>query len=123
MLSSDISQFKKGVLRILILKSLSQNQKYGYELLSEIDKNSNGFFKLKEGTLYPILYKLEEHGFVVSQWQLPDERGKAKKYYYITASGRQELKELIHFWELLSLNVTNFLETGDAQTYEPGTDH
>lgn len=108
-LKEDINQLRKGILRILVLKLLSEEKKYGYELLIEMDKKSNGFFKVKEGTLYPILYKLEDGGLVTSKWEFPSDRTKAKKYYYITHTGRQVLSELIDFWNCLTVNVEEFL--------------
>ena len=95
MIESDAKQIKKGILKILILKLLQGEKKYGYELLVEMSRKSSGFFKVKEGTLYPILYKLEEDGFVVSEWQIPHDKMRAKKYYSITQKGKKELKELI----------------------------
>lgn len=109
MIESDAKQIKKGILKILILKLLQGEKKYGYELLVEMSRKSSGFFKVKEGTLYPILYKLEEDGFVVSEWQIPHDKMRAKKYYSITQKGKEELKELIVFWNLLSENVQAFL--------------
>ena len=95
MIESDAKQIKKGILKILILKLLQGEKKYGYELLVEMSRKSSGFFKVKEGTLYPILYKLEEDGFVVSEWEIPHDKMRAKKYYSITQKGKKELKELI----------------------------
>ena len=60
-----------------------------------MSQKSSGFFKVKEGTLYPILYKLEEDGFVVSEWEISHDKMRAKKYYSITQKGKEELKELI----------------------------
>ena len=65
---------KKGVLEILVLKFLSQEEKYGYQLISELKERSGGMFSLKEGTLYPILYRLEEDGLVESRWS--EAKGK-----------------------------------------------
>ena len=109
MIESDAKQIKKGILKILILRLLCHEKKYGYELLVEMSQKSSGFFKVKEGTLYPILYKQEEDGFVVSEWQIPHDKMRAKKYYSITQKGKEELKELIVFWNLLSENVQAFL--------------
>ena len=53
-------QLKKGVLEMLVLKLICEKPAYGYELLSELKKSSQGRFCLKEGTLYPILYRLED---------------------------------------------------------------
>lgn len=93
-------QLKKGVIEILILKLLSQERMYGYQLLQELDGRSNGVFKMKEGTLYPVLYRLEDNGFISSLWEEPDRGGVDKrsvprKYYEITAEGHGELVKLI----------------------------
>lgn len=109
MTESDVKQIKKGILKILILKLLQQEKKYGYELLVEMSKKSKGFFKVKEGTLYPILYKLEDDGLVISEWEIPHDKMRVKKYYSITQKGKDELKELIVFWNLLSTKVQDFL--------------
>ncbi len=61
-------QLKKGVLEMLVLKLICEKPAYGYELLSELKKSSQGRFCLKEGTLYPILYRLEDDGMIRSQW-------------------------------------------------------
>ena len=114
MIESDAKQIKKGILKILILKLLQGEKKYGYELLVEMSRKSSGFFKVKEGTLYPILYKLEEDGFVISEWEIPHDKTRAKKYYSITQKGKEELKELIVFWNLLSENVQAFLSEDHA---------
>ena len=87
MTESDVKQIKKGILKILILKLLQQEKKYGYELLVEMSQKSKGFFKVKEGTLYPILYKLEEDGLVISEWEIPHDKMRVKKYYSITQKG------------------------------------
>lgn len=61
-------QLKKGVLEMLVLKLICAKPAYGYELLSELKISSQGRFCLKEGTLYPILYRLEDDGMIRSQW-------------------------------------------------------
>ena len=53
-------QMKKGVLEMLVLQLLSGEEKYGYQLICQLSEESGGMFLLKEGTLYPILYRLEE---------------------------------------------------------------
>ena len=93
-------QLKKGVIEILILKLLSQEKMYGYQLLQELDSRSNGVFKMKEGTLYPVLYRLEDDGYITSVWEEPGQKNSGKrsmprKYYQITESGQNELGHLI----------------------------
>lgn len=93
-------QLKKGVIEILILKLLSREKMYGYQLLQDLDHKTNGIFKMKEGTLYPVLYRLEDNEFISSLWEerdssISDKRPVPRKYYQITSSGLIELKKLI----------------------------
>lgn len=113
MIEADSKQMKKGILKIIVLKLISEQKKYGYEILTIMEKRSNGFFKLKEGTLYPILYKLEDERLIDSEWEMPSNRSKAKKYYSITPSGINFLKEISELWYLLAKNVDVFL--GDVE--------
>ena len=102
-------QIKKGVLEILVLKLLSDGEKYGYQLISELKEKSNGMFTLKEGTLYPILYRLEDEELVVSSWSEPKGKEISRKYYQITDKGRQELAELCDLWNAFQKNVSVIL--------------
>ncbi|MGN0318644.1 MAG: PadR family transcriptional regulator [Lachnospira sp.] len=102
-------QLKKGILEILVLKLLSEADKYGYQLISEMDAKSNGMFKVKEGTLYPILYRLEDEGLVVSKWTEPKDREMSRKYYSITMSGIVVLDDMKNLWDRFSTNVENIL--------------
>lgn len=60
-------QMKKGVLDMLVLKLLESEPKYGYQIIQEMKEKSEDVFSLKDGTLYPILYRLEDDGLVVSR--------------------------------------------------------
>jgi len=91
-------QLKKGVFEILVLQLLSKEEKYGYLLISELKTKSGGAFTLKEGTLYPILYRLEDDGLVISRWSIPSGKEVSRKYYAITDEGRQTLVELKILW-------------------------
>lgn len=98
-------QMKKGVLEMLVLQLLSGKEKYGYQLICELREQSDGLFLLKEGTLYPILYRMEDDGLVVSRWS--EARGKevSRKYYGITAEGRETLEQLWMLWDRFSQKV------------------
>jgi len=87
---SDFSkQFKKGVLELAILKLLTEEHQYGYAIIKEIKERSKENLVLKEGTLYPILYRLEDNKLIESYWnQSTTSRGKPRKYYKITAKGQ-----------------------------------
>lgn len=102
-------QLKKGVLEMLVLNMLSREKMYGYQLIQTLKKESNDFFTLKEGTLYPILYRLEDNGLAISTW-MPPEKGRApKKYYEITEKGRQELYEQLLLWNEFSDRVFDII--------------
>lgn len=102
-------QMKKGVMEMLVLQLLSREEKYGYQLICELKETSSEMFLLKEGTLYPILYRMEDDGLVVSRWSEPRGKEVSKKYYYITEEGRNTLEELKNLWKSFSGNVDNIL--------------
>lgn len=94
-MSDTASQLKKGVLEILVLHLLSRSDLYGYQLIIELDIRSHGYFKVKEGTLYPVLYRLEDSHHIESYWERDDgKRGVRRKYYRITASGQRRSVEM-----------------------------
>ena len=61
-------QMKKGVLDMLVLKLLRSEAKYGYQIIQEMKEKSDEAFLLKDGTLYPVLYRLEDDGLVTRRW-------------------------------------------------------
>jgi DNA-binding PadR family transcriptional regulator len=63
---------------------------YGYQVVKELEARSQGYFKFKEGTLYPALHRLEKSGLITGKWQmLPN--GRQRRYYHITAKGQSKL--------------------------------
>lgn len=89
------AQLKKGSLQICVMSLLSKSEMYGYEIIKALQKESDGFFDLKEGTLYPILYRLEERKYVKSKWLRKDKSKPPRNYYSITKEGKKALKEAI----------------------------
>lgn len=103
-------QMKKGILEILVLRLLEHDKKYGYQLITELSEVSEGQFVLKEGTLYPILYRLEGDHLVESNWSEPKGKEVSRKYYNITEKGKQELAELKQLWNAFSTCVSGIME-------------
>jgi len=99
-------QMKKGVLEMLVLKLLSEKEKYGYQLISELKEKSDGMFILKEGTLYPILYRLEDEELVVSRWSEPKGKEISRKYYTVTKKGIEVLAQLGELWTGFTAKVS-----------------
>ena len=104
------SQMKKGVLDMLVLKLLEREEKYGYQIISELKEKSNQRFILKEGTLYPILYRLEDDRYVESRWSEAEGKKVPRKYYVITAEGLEALKEIESLWRDISNSVAMIME-------------
>jgi PadR family transcriptional regulator PadR len=91
-------ELKRGTLEVVLLRLLEDHDRYGYEMTAELATRSGGSFELKEGTLYPVLYRLENAGFIEPYWQT-QERGVPRKYYRITSGGRSELAKQMEEWQ------------------------
>lgn len=109
---SDIErQLKKGVLDILILKLISARDMYGYELMKILEERSKSYYKLKEGSLYPVLYRLEDAALIESyRYEDKSNRAVPRKYYKITKKGQETLNNQIRTWELFVTSSNHVLE-------------
>ena len=86
-----------GNIEPLLLYLTFERPMYGYQIIRELETRSQGYFKFKEGTLYPVLHRLEKEGLIRGQWQtLPS--GRQRKYYRITDKGRSALAERQSQW-------------------------
>lgn len=104
------TQMKKGVLDMLVLRLLKEEEKYGYQIISELKEKSNGRFALKEGTLYPVLYRLENDRLVESRWSEPTGKQASRKYYALTPQGETELCEIEKVWSEIADSVRMIME-------------
>ena len=86
---------------LLVLSLLEEADRYGYEIIKELEARSDKTFQFKEGSLYPVLHKLENKGIVTSYFS-KGATGKERKYYRITKSGRRRLSEEKQKWKLFS---------------------
>ncbi len=103
-------QLKKGVLEMLVLKLICGQPTYGYELLAKLKEHSGGRFVLKEGTLYPILYRLEDDGLIRAKWSQGEGRVAPKKIYEATEAGRGENLRRQQIWQEFAETVNTFAE-------------
>lgn len=108
-------QLKKGVLEMLVLKILCAKPTYGYELLTRLKEQSHGRFTLKEGTLYPILYRLEDDGLIAAKWSQGEGRTAPKKIYEATDAGKTENIRRQLIWQEFTECVNGFLTGGNGQ--------
>jgi PadR family transcriptional regulator PadR len=99
------TQFKKGVLDLCVLSILEKKDQYGYELVQKISKN----ISITEGTIYPILRRLKNEGYLETYLEESKE-GPSRKYYSLTKKGKMKSKELKHEWEEFSKKVGEVLK-------------
>ena len=100
--------FIGGSTNLLVLSLLKTRDMYGYEIIRELETRSEDVFKFKEGTLYPVLHKLENDGFVKS-YRKKGDTGRERKYYQITTIGEKELTDEKLSWHVFSSSVNKVL--------------
>ena len=105
-----LQQLKKGVLEMLVLEIICQKATYGYELMAKLKSRSGDLFTLKEGTLYPILYRLEDDGMIQSSWSQGEGKSAPKKVYTATEKGQLERHRRHHVWQDFSRTVNGFYQ-------------
>ena len=113
---SYVQQFKKGALEMMLLCLINRGETYGYEVIRQL--NDSGAAVLgyaKEGTVYPILYRLQEAGLIRCRLAPSASNGGSKKYYSLTDRGRETLKELIAFWQDYTICVNGFIDMWTAE--------
>lgn len=103
-------QMKKGVLDMLVLRLLKSEAKYGYQIIQEMKEKSEKTFLLKDGTLYPILYRLEDEKLVISKWSEAVGKQVPRKYYEITEAGLKALAEIEVVWKRISVGAAKIME-------------
>jgi PadR family transcriptional regulator PadR len=101
-------ELKRGSLELIVLHLLAPGEAYGYEIVSKLTAETNGALEVSDGTLYPVLYRLERAGYVAVRWETP-QRGVPRKYYRLTEAGRQELALLTHEWTTFAKAMTRLL--------------
>ena len=106
-------QLKKGVLEMLVLKLVCEKPTYGYELITRLKETSEGWFQLKEGTLYPILYRLEDDGMIRAKWSQGEGRVAPKKIYEATEAGKKENLRRQQTWMEFAGTVNGFVTGGN----------
>lgn len=101
-------ELKRGTLEMLILRLLHEKDLYGYEIVTTLHERTEGGITMKEGTLYPVLYRMDDAGFVEAYWET-QERAVPRKYYRITESGRTQLHALEKQWRVFTRAVANIV--------------
>src|SRR6476646_6386098 len=106
---TDEHSLKKGTAELLVLAQLEDEPRHGYDIAMRIEQRSNGAVVFNVASLYPILYRLEERGFISGRWV---ERAgqRRRRFYRLTAAGRTKLTEQRHAWSVFMLAVLRAAE-------------
>lgn len=103
----DRSQLMRGTLEGCIVKIISEEETYGYEIVSRLQEY--GFYDVKEGTIYPILVRLEKKKIISSIYK-ESPLGPKRKYYFLTDVGKEFLKEFVTVWNDVKMAVDRVLK-------------
>lgn len=103
----DRSQLMRGTLEGCIVNIISKGETYGYEIVLQLQ--DYGFSDTKEGTIYPLLMRLEKKEIISSKYR-KSPLGPKRKYYFLTKNGEEYLKEFTVAWNDLKKSVDNVFE-------------
>jgi PadR family transcriptional regulator PadR len=106
------AELLQGTLDLLILKVVALEPIHGYGILQRLQQISNEALQIRQGSLYPALYRLENQGWLKAEWKTTDG-GREAKFYRLTKVGRQQLDAETAGWKRLCEAISLILETGE----------
>ena len=106
---SKPSDLVQGTLGLLIMKILALEALHGWAISLRLKQISGDVLQVSDGSLYPALHKLEQEGWIQSEWK-PSENNRRAKYYSLTALGRHELERETANWRRLSAAISLVVE-------------
>jgi PadR family transcriptional regulator PadR len=107
---SKPSDLIQGTLDLLILKTLAVEPKHGWAIAKRIEQVSNDVLQVTQGALYPALHRLEQQGWLRSEWRAT-ETGREAKFYSLTRAGKAQLEKELAQWDRLSSAVALVIRT------------
>jgi PadR family transcriptional regulator PadR len=100
----------QGTLELMILKTLSRDSMHGYGIAQRIHQAADDLLKIEDGSLYPALYRMEERGWISSDWGMSENNRRAK-FYKLTRAGRKQLEAESVNWDRISQAINRILRT------------
>lgn len=110
---SDTGELLQGTLAILVLKSLLVGPAHGYGIARWVEQATDDVLRIEEGSLYPALRRVEDRGWVTSEWGLSENNRRAR-FYTITTAGRAHLRSEAAVWLRYAAAVTQVLRAAPA---------
>ena len=107
------ANYRRGVMSLVILSLLKRGDMYGYPLVQETERASGGRLTTQEGSLYPVLYRLQEQGLVSDRRELVGKR-MTRVYYHLEPAGEEKLRELTADYEAVTAGVFAIIR-GEAE--------
>lgn len=101
-------ELKKGSIQLSILALLSEERKYGFQIIKELRDRTEGFLDLKEGTLYPAMHRLEKLKLLESEWVIEGD-SPPRKYYKLTKKGKDAFENAREDWKWMVRGCGNLL--------------
>jgi len=111
-MGQEKAEFLKGTLDMLVLRVVAGGSIHGYAISQRIQQISRDFFQVPQGSLYPALHRLEERGWLESEWK-DTSTGREAKFYKLTRKGRKQLEAEMLQWERLTDAVSLVLRAVD----------
>lgn len=115
--TEGLPNFRRGVMSLVILSLLKQGDMYGYQLVQETERYSGGKLTTQEGSLYPVLYKLVDQGYISDRREQVGKR-MTRIYYHLEPAGEAHLQELIREYEAVTQGVMNIIEGKKRESNE-----
>ena len=100
----------QGTLELLILKTLARESLHGYGIVQRIHEAAEDLLKVEDGSLYPALYRMQERGWIKSEWGVSENNRRAR-FYKLTRAGQKQLERERANWERVSKAISRILQT------------
>lgn len=108
-MANERTDLLQGTLELLILNTLTRESMHGYGIVQRIHEIAEDLLKVEDGSLYPALYRMEERGWIKSEWGVSENNRRAK-FYKLTRTGQRQLEAQRANWNRISKAVTKILQ-------------
>ena len=108
-MANERTDLMQGTLELLILNTLVRESMHGYGIVQRIQEAAEDLLKVEDGSLYPALYRMEERGWIKSEWGVSENNRRAK-FYKLTRTGQRQLEAQRANWNRISKAVTKILQ-------------
>ena len=112
-MANERTDLMQGTLELLILNTLARESMHGYGIVQRIHEAAEDLLKVEDGSLYPALYRMEERGWIKSEWGVSENNRRAK-FYSLTRLGRKQLETETATWDRLSSAILHVMQLKKA---------